>query len=190
MKMKNYITVIDRVLPGRFCNDIIAKFEKNEFHEQVKTEWENRNFTEINITLQSGWDQEHLIFTNTIKNLWREYATQHNILLGSQWPERFGFEQFRMKRYLPNGKDEFSFHTDVGNYGSSRRFLAFLWYLNTVTIGGMTKFAYSPLEEPFAAVPAVQGRVLIFPPLWNYPHWGEKVTSGPKYIVSSYLHYL
>lgn len=189
--MKNYITVLDDVLPHSFCKEIIKKFEVNANHEQELTEWENRRFMEVNITTQTSWEQENDAMVRSINILYRQYLDIHKIILGVQWPKTFGFEQFRMKRYLPNGVDQFAFHTDVGSYASSRRFLSFLWYLNTVEEGGATKFGYVPDDpHPFAAVPAVEGRVLIFPPLWTYPHWGEKTISGPKYIISGYLHYL
>ena len=188
--MKSYITVYEDVLPHNFCEDTILKFEQNTEHEQELTEWGNRRFMEINITNNNNWEKENDVMVRTIKQLWRRYVDEHKIILDLQFPKTFGIEQFRMKRYLPNGIDQFSFHTDVGSYASSRRFLSFLFYLNTVQDGGMTKFSYSPDITPFASIPAVQGRVLIFPPLWTYPHWGEKVVSGPKYIISGYLHYL
>ncbi len=188
--MHSYISVYDNVLSSTFCESLIKKFELNSNHEQQLTEWENRRFMEVNITSNITWEKENDVLVRTTKQLWKQYADQYKILLESQWPKVFGFEQFRMKRYLPNNIDQFSFHTDVGSYSSSRRFLSFLWYLNTVEEGGRTCFAYSPNDQPFATVPAIQGRVLIFPPLWTHPHWGEKVISGPKYIISGYLHYL
>ena len=191
--MKSYISVYEDVLSHTFCESIINKFEANVEHEQELTEWGNRRFMEVNITSHQSWEKENDVMVRTIKQLWRRYVDDQRIVLDLQFPKTFGFEQFRMKRYLPNGMDQFSFHTDVGSYASSRRFLSFLFYLNTVQEGGMTKFSYDPdetKEVPFATVPAVEGRVLIFPPLWNYPHWGEKPRSGPKYIISGYLHYL
>lgn len=188
--MKQYITVVKDVLSPTFCSSLIDKFERNANHEQEETVWDNRHFIEVNIT--KHWDKEHEIFYNTVQSMWRLYVQEHTILLGSVWPKTFGFEQFRMKRYLPNGRDQFSFHTDVGSYNSSRRFLSFLFYLNTVQDGGKTVFAYAPDDDSkvVMSIPAVQGQVLMFPPLWTHPHWGEKVVSGPKWIVSSYLHYL
>ena len=29
----------------------------------------------------------------------------------------------------------------------------------------------------------------MFPPFWTNPHAGLKPTSGPKYVMMSYLHY-
>ena len=36
---------------------------------------------------------------------------------------KYGFEQIRFKKYLPNNKDEFKSHVDVSDYASARRFL-------------------------------------------------------------------
>jgi hypothetical protein len=113
----------------------------------------------------------------------------HHIEYLVQFPKQFGYEQFRMKKYEPNDKDEFGTHTDVGSYGTARRFLAFLWYLNTVEVGGETTFGLD-VSKPSFVIPAVQGRVLMFPPLWTHVHRGCKPISGSKYIVSGYLHYI
>jgi hypothetical protein len=182
------ILVYDDVLPHYFCQKLIEKFETNAGNVQVDTVLKNvRHFKEVNIS--QYWADEHQIMVNAVNTAWRSYMTVANVMFDVQWPRQFGFEQFRMKRYHPNGTDEFALHTDVGSYGSARRFLAFLWYLNTVEVGGETGFG-KDVNNPDLIVPAVAGRVLIFPPLWLFPHWGAKPQSGTKYIVSGYLHYV
>ena len=37
--------------------------------------------------------------------------------------DKYGLEQIRFKKYVPNNKDEFKSHVDVGDYASARRFL-------------------------------------------------------------------
>lgn len=183
-----HITVMDEAIPTNFCKQLIGKFEANEDQVQVETELKNvRHFMEVNVS--QCWPDEHETMVNLVQQAWKTYRADHEIVMGAQWPTQFGFEQFRMKRYLPNGKDEFAFHTDVGNYASARRFLAFLWYLNTPESGGATQFGYHQ-EVPIITVPAKRGRLLMFPPLWMYPHWGCKVSGGPKYIMTGYLHYI
>lgn len=183
-----YISVVDQVVPREFCLKLIEKFEANEDSVQVNTDLENvRHFKEVNIS--QHWHDEHEMFVTMVQNAWKHYKTENGIEYNIQWPTQFGYEHFRMKRYLPNGKDEFGIHTDVGSYGSARRFLAFMWYLNTVEEGGQTQFGYKH-TEPRCSVPAMQGRLLMFPPLWTHPHWGCKPLSGPKYIVTGYLHYI
>ena len=101
-----------------------------------------------------------------------------------QWPEKFGFEQIRFKKYEDNGKDEFRQHVDVTDYNSARRFLVIFLYLND-NDGGETPFAdYDIRVKPQA------GKALLFPPLWTYQHTGEKPKNNPKYFVGSYLHYV
>ena len=55
------------------------------------------------------------------------------------FPEQFAYEMYRMKRYEPNGVDEFNDHVDVGNHASAKRFLVFFLYLNEPE-GGETDF--------------------------------------------------
>ena len=57
-----------------------------------------------------------------------------------------------------------------------------MWYLNDVNEGGKTVFKDIEIQPK-------QGTLIVFPPLWMYPHKGEPPTSGSKYIMSTYLHY-
>ena len=184
----SHVTVYDDALPKDYCETFIARFEKNEDDVQVQTDYlDIRHFVEVNVS--QHWQDLHTLLVRMVTHAAKSYQAQNRIVTGVEWPQQYGYEQFRMKRYLPNGKDEFALHTDVGSYGSARRFLSFLWYLNTVVGGGETGFG-KDVKSPDLIVPAVQGRLLIFPPLWTHPHWGAKVTQGPKYVISGYLHYI
>jgi hypothetical protein len=181
------VLVYDAVLPHNVCVNFIERFEA-EPQNQVDTRTQSvRQFKELNIS--EFWMDEHKIMERVLEQGWKSYMTVSRIEFGIQWPKQFGYEAFRMKRYLPNGVDQFGHHVDVGSYGSARRFLAFLWYLNTVTDGGETGFG-KDVDNPDLIVPAVEGRLLMFPPLWTHPHWGAKPKSSNKYIVSGYLHYI
>lgn len=183
-----YVSIFEDALPSLFCEKLIAKFELNENQEQTETTLKGvRHFHEVNIS--QFWTDEHDLMVAAIQEAWKFYMTQHRIQFDVQWPRQFGYEQFRMKRYLVNGRDEFALHTDVGSYASARRFVSFLWYLNTVEEGGSTQFGHKS-TQPLVNIPAHRGRLLVFPPLWTHPHWGCKPLSGPKYIVSGYLHLL
>ena len=89
-------------------------------------------------------------------------------------------EEFRLKRYLPNKNERFDEHVDVTDYASARRALAFLFYLNDND--GDTSFGDVVVH------PRV-GRVVVFPPTWEYPHYGIAPTVCTKYIMSTYIHY-
>ena len=109
-----------------------------------------------------------------------------------QLPDEFGYETVRIKRYLSNDYDRFDDHVDVGNHASSRRFLAFFVYLNNVEEGGETEFLniYKPGTYIKFKINPKAGRMVVFPPLWNWPHAGRKPVTGEKYLLHSYLHYV
>ena len=100
------------------------------------------------------------------------------------FPQQFAFEQFRLKRYLPNGEDHFDDHVDVGDINSARRFLVFFLYLDH-NEGGHTDFPQGNIS-----VQPQTGRMLMFPPMWTHLHAGRKPIDKPKYIIVSYLHYV
>ena len=124
---------------------------------------------------------EKTLLSNLIHN---EDFTRKVIPFIKQWPEKYGFEQVRFKKYEDNDKDEFREHVDVTDYNSARRFLVFFLYLNN-NDGGETTFPEYDIK-----IKPETGKVLMFPPLWTYKHTAEKPKNQPKYIVGSYLHYV
>ncbi len=95
-------------------------------------------------------------------------------------PKTYAVEGFRIKRYEPN-QGSFPWHVDAGTIQNCTRFLAFLYYLNDNDAG--TKF-----EKVY--VPAEKGSVVVFPPMWMYPHEGEMPKEKPKFIMSTYFHFI
>jgi len=181
--MKKYIKVYDNVLPEYHCKTLIGKFEANK-DQQVSTDLDNhRHFTEININQHQDWKNMVDGLYQSLRPYVEKYKSDCKIT-NTQWPDKFGFEQIRFKRYLPNDRDEFKEHVDVGDYNSARRFLVFFLYLND-NKGGETSFSeYNHKVQPKA------GRLLMFPPTWTYLHTGHKPIDTSKYIIGSYLHYL
>lgn len=188
--MMNYIKTYDNVLPKDICGKIIDKFEKQSSHH-VNTVLDNhRSFTEINLNLYKEWSNEVNNLLVPIMQTYIEKYKRDNDIDEKIWPVKYGFEQIRMKRYLPNDVDEFQFHVDVTDHPSARRFLVYFFYLNDVQEGGETGFQYNrslPIEQK---IKPEAGKLLMFPPMWTHPHIGFKPISEPKYIIGSYLHYL
>ena len=107
------------------------------------------------------------------------------------WPETYGYEAIRIKRYLNNDYDRFDPHVDVIDHNSSRRFLSFFIYLNDVDEGGETEFVNinkAGTYIPYKIQPK-RGRLLMFPPMWPWVHAGRIPISGKKYLINSYCHY-
>lgn len=187
--MKHYISVFPNVWEKDYCQSLIDRFERN-VDQQVDTFLKgHRHFTEITISQFPDWEDVHNKILDDIQRALPAYKQQHE-LDDKAWPEKLGFEMFRMKRYVPNGLDEFSHHVDVGDYQSARRFIVFFWYLNGVSEGGKTTFEYNRNVEPWAEVTPETGKMLMFPPLWPWGHTGRKPISNTKYIIGGYLHYV
>ena len=180
----NYIKTYDNVIPDDICDQLVKTFEVNpEQHEDIQLEG-HRSFQQVNLQQNEGWEFHSKFLQVAFNKYVGRYKHDCNIT-DMMFPPEYAFEMFRMKRYLPNDKDEFSDHVDVGNQASAKRFLVFFLYLNEPQ-GGETEF-----PQFNVSVKPKKGSMLMFPPMWTHLHAGRKVTGNePKYIVGSYLHYI
>ena len=186
----SYIGVYDNVLSDKFCEGVIEKFESNS-EQHIATYLEgHRSFTEINLNLRPDvWSSEIELFMTSLEMCLLRYKNDAGID-DMSWPEKIGYEEFRMKRYIPNTQDEFKFHVDVQDYASARRFLVYFWYLNDVEEGGETAFQMNRDVEPKIKIKPKKGRILFFPSVWTHPHVALPPISNSKYIIGGYLHYV
>ena len=186
----SYVRTYDNVLPKVFCDSTIKKFEKHTAQQKETYLEGHRSFTEINLNENIViWKKEIDYLIDTMQTSLKQYKEDVGIDSMS-WPQKHGYEQLRMKRYLPNDKDEFKFHVDVQDYASARRFLVYFWYLNDVEEGGETAFQLNQRQPVKLKVKPQAGKLLMFPPLWTHPHVAFKPVGEPKYIIGGYLHYV
>ena len=192
--MDKYIKIYDDVIDADSCNLLIGKFESAEEDQYEKVRQAERDkaiaFTQINLANNADWTSVQNGMLEVFQDYIMHYINDCNIQ-PKQWPQTYGYEAIRMKRYLNNDYDRFDPHVDVLNSETSKRFLAFFVYLNNVDEGGETEFVQ--LTKPGTHIPlkikAQQGRLLMFPPQWMYYHAGLKPVSNPKYLIHSYCHY-
>ena len=109
----------------------------------------------------------------------------------SQWPDKYGWEELRMKRFLvgDGGPDaeQFKNHVDVVTREGAKRFLILMVYLNDDFDNGETEFPiFGDKVKP------EKGKLLVFPPLWQYLHRGNPPTGNgyAKYFLMTYLNYI
>ena len=191
--MDNLIRVYDDVIDEESCQKLIEKFEKFEEHfEEVyeKDEEERISFKQLQLVKFKEWDSVQ----QGMLELFQDYIVRYKMdcnIKDKQWPEEYGYEAIRMKRYLNNDIDRFDPHVDVLDHNTARRFLAFFIYVNDVDEGGETKFVNLNKEGTYIhlTVTPKRGRLLMFPPMWPWYHAGLKPESGKKYLIHSYCHY-
>ena len=176
---------------------MIEHFERSKKRHKKVFRDRTPNFTEYNLSRHAGKNKRtkkiYLDLRSKLKKRAEEYCFSINhhfnylypkdrFYANSVFPKWYGIERFRIKRYNTGMNEAFDTHVDSMNLLSCPRFLSFLWYLNDVDEGGQTLFDGTEVEPK-------KGRLLIFPPMWMFPHMGTEPISNTKYIMSSYLRY-
>jgi hypothetical protein len=178
-KLTDLILTIDNVLPKQHCEKMIEQFEKE------KEQWEEKRtvgykFDQLNINKTPGWEPIVEYLTDVSIKAFDQYFNHINY---RDPPKIQALEEIRIKKY-ENEERYFDYHVDVADYNSARRYLVGFIYLDD-NEEGKTVFPDFDIE-----ISPVAGRMLIFPPLWMYPHAGMPPKDKPKYIIGTYAHYV
>lgn len=175
----NYIRVIDNALSPNVCNELIEQFETNtHLHFETPT-----RLIELGLWNLHNWNKKETIsdlLMDIVRSQYADYAARWDTL--NMLPKEWAAEGFRVKGYRPH-EHEFLMHVDHGDKDTATRVIGFLFYLNDNEAG--TEF---PLHDFYNE--AKQGRLLMFPPNWMYPHRGLMPSTSTKYIMSSYVFYV
>lgn len=181
--LNDLIKVYDNALESSVCDFLVNFFETNKDKQELVQNDRKPNFTQLNLTENCKISPEVDNVHNFLISKVFEYKKKYYEFIDDRcFPETHNFEQFRIKKYDPGGDDLFDTHVDVLDYNTARRFLSFLFYLNNVDDGGETVFTNLKIKPKM-------GSLLVFPPMWMFPHRGEPPISNTKYIMSVYLHY-
>ena len=177
--LSDYVKIYERTLAPERCQALIGKFEAAPGLQERMEAVRSYRFTEINVSRH--WPEVEVEVLNVMLRCIQDYW--QTLGVGSAWPTKVSAEKIRLKRYMPGGQDSFPAHVDVMNSQDSRRFLTAILYLNDPG-GGETIF--TGLDITVTPTP---GRMVIFPPLWLFPHAGLPPRDRPKYILHRYLWY-
>ena len=192
--MDDYVHVYEDVIDKESCNAVIEKFRRSnaaeDGYEVVHKEEGDDRISFDQVTLNK-LDPVSINMLEIIEHYFARYIVDAQ-LHKKDLPEKYGYEAVRIKRYYPNEYDRFDRHVDVIDYASARRFLAFFVYLNDVEEGGETEFTNLPKRGSYARflVKPKAGRMVVFPPMFPWPHAGLRPVSNMKYLLHSYLHYV
>lgn len=182
-ELNDLIHVYEDVIDPNICQFLIDFFETSSDKHEIIDNEKKPFFTQLNFTENREVNEE----VNNVHNFFikqtLEYRSKYYEFVDERvFPSQNAFEQFRIKKYDTSGEQMFDTHVDVIDHATARRFLSFMWYLNDVNDGGETIFKDLTIQPK-------AGTLLVFPPLWMYPHKGNPPISNPKYIMSTYLHY-
>jgi len=180
-----FIKVYEDVLTPDECNFLIQTFEDsdNKYAGAVFTENglemhpESKHVTQAKVEYDSEAD---LLLSANVGKVLQEYAGNYEYYPA---PTAFTDSGYHIKKYEPH-TDFYNWHTDNCSLETSLRVIAMLFYLNDVEEGGQTEF-----DDLNIAVQPKQGRVLLFPTGFTYPHRAVTPVSGPKYIMNTFIGY-
>lgn len=182
--LNNFLQVHENVLSKNECDLLIKTFESSSEIESIDNNGTPK-FSQFNLTqnIKSTSPQVQNLHNKLIKIVVTHRDKYYKFVDKRCFPSKHAFEQFRVKKYLTDNDDRFDTHVDVTDYESARRFLSFFWYLNDVVEGGQTEFDDLTIQPK-------TGTMVLFPPLWMFPHRGHRPISNQKYLLSTYLHYV
>ena len=197
-RLVDLIKVYDNALDDYTCEYLTEHFERSKRRHIKVARNRTPNFTEYDLS-GNVWREDKRtkkVYTDLLNKIHihaQEYFNFVNhhfkylfpddiVYARTVFPQYYGIERFRIKRYNVGVNEAFNTHVDSMNLRSCPRFISFLWYLNDVEEGGQTLFHGKEVKPK-------KGRLVIFPPLWLFPHMGTEPISNTKYIMSSYLRY-
>jgi hypothetical protein len=187
----DYIYINRYSLSDDTCNSIINMFDNDpNVHEGVILNGliniNVKKTNDLNIDIK---DNNHKIFDevlykelNTNLNAYLSSLKEKNILLTHF--NNISDDGFHIQKYEKNN-GFYKYHVDQSYNVKSKkiRIIAYIWYLNTVEVGGETEF----LNGKYNIKPEV-GKLILFPALWTYPHKGNIPISNDKYIITGWCY--
>jgi hypothetical protein len=184
-----YIYEARNMLSSDFCKEIIEKFENApdkkpgevgsgqvfpiykktiDLLVYTKPEWKMIN-DQLERCLFSGIKE---YFEYLLINV---FNGDDHYILKKMFGDNITITNFQIQRYKVG--DHFGWHVDdkIGD----KRLIAFIIYLNDNESG--TEFINGKNIKPEC------GKILFFPSTWTYPHRGQEVKKGIKYIITGFI---
>lgn len=177
MNLKDFIKIYPNVASIDWCDSVIQLAESHQFLHHKTDGYE---FDQISASQTDSLKPYANQFLDEFCTLAEEYFTELNL---HEFVKQTGFslvEDIRVKRYRANSGMGFAEHVDVVDSNSSSRYLTGLLYLNDNN--GNTVFRD-------VSVKPTTGTMVVFPPMWLFPHVAKTPTDKDKYIIMTSLRY-
>jgi Rps23 Pro-64 3,4-dihydroxylase Tpa1-like proline 4-hydroxylase len=182
-----YIYTIKNSLSKSLCDEIIDRFEKEDKKRAgITFAGENKDIKDtLDFHLShnpDAWKDVDKVLTNELNkalNLYFETINKDIKILVCDNLTDLGFQ---IQKYN-KGVGKYIFHNDHQIYlkDGMDRALTYIWYLNDVEEGGETSFFNKGKIRP------EQGKLVLFPSCWTYPHAGIMPISSDKYIITGWV---
>jgi hypothetical protein len=198
MILDKYIYINKNSLSSDFCIELIKLFENDTNKKEGRTlsgvNKSIKDTTDMDIPdNDEKWFRYHSLLNNELKRNIKKYLdmlNNTNNYINETNLKYIFFDNTNLKRgsllmqkYTRN-KGKYVYHNDffVDSKIQQNRVITFLWYVNTVEEGGETCFG-----ESFKIKPE-QGKLILFPACWTFPHCGKMPISSDKYIITGWIY--
>ena len=184
----NFIEVYDNALSPELCKEIINYFEEcpddlkhegqiyGEDYHDIKVDKDYKDSTDVWMNFHN-WTEPDKIIASTLLTYIGKYREKYKEIDNvATWELS---ELYNLQRYKP-GQGYHNPHCENMD-GPSIRILAWMFYLNTVTDNGGTRFTNWDITTD-----AVEGRLVIWPAYWTHTHHGVMSETQTKYIATGW----
>jgi len=177
-------------IPKKICNNLLKHFydkkdkwktglignNKGEYHSDKKTKESLEYIIEYDNFKEEQISNYRIQLQLVLNNYLKKYKYANNV------PKFNVFENFKFQYYKKNQGFKI-WHHEKTSFRHSKRFLAFMTYLNDVDDGG-TEFLYQKITSP-----SKKGLTLIWPADWTHTHKGQISKTKEKSIITGWFSY-
>ena len=199
MAFSDLIIQHENVLESDFCDHIIDKFEKDQSKQAGRTgngvDILTKVSTDLFISNSDNWKEEDNKLFKALNPHLIDYFKLLQNFHQNESSSRFDITKsindtgYQIQRTEPNGfytwHDDFDFTLD--NDKTYYRIGTYIFYLNTISenSGGRTRFRF--MDNTSLDIRPKKGSLILFPANVLYPHSGEKLKDGLKYIITGWI---
>lgn len=172
------IRIYDGALSPDFCDELVELFNLNtDLVEDIDEE--RVKCKQYKYSANHEGEDVHEDLKEHIIKLYEHYLEDLNL---PNMIAHKGLESLKIRKYDSSEESHKGPHVDVVNHDSAIRALGFLFYLTDNDT--MTNF-----PRQGVGVESIKGRVVMYPPTWEYPIIENMPENGIKLNLQTYLHY-
>lgn len=189
--MKTFINLYENALPDEICDDAIKYFDKalslgfghtrQDTGDMTKTKKDDEALFPCDI-LSADFAVPDKIITKLNEVFWskyKDYSDEYAVLNDLNEHTIFGHKLQKTRV----GSGYHIWHCEHNKH-TSKRLLAYIFYLNDVDEGGETEFLYQHMR-----VKPKKGSLVIWPASFTHTHRGNPPLSNDKYIVTGWVEF-